>query len=97
MDKNLQLHIGHLLMNCSNLLDRQFTGQDHARKALRLKPAHLLRRPVVRLRRSMDSKVWETEFPPYLEDGHILNQDGTDPYSIQVAQKPTGLLEFRVV
>ena len=29
MDKDLQFDIGHLTMNLRNLLDRQFTGQDH--------------------------------------------------------------------
>ena len=49
MNKDLQLHVGHLTMNLPDLIDRQFTGQHHTAEAQLAEPPHFLGRAVVGL------------------------------------------------
>ena len=53
MHKNLQLDIGHGLMDGGNLWNRQFAGQHHTPETQRAQPAHLRRRAIVGLGGSM--------------------------------------------
>ena len=50
VDKDLELDIGHSLVDGTNLVDRQLTRQHHTTKAQTAQPTHLLGRTVVSLR-----------------------------------------------
>ena len=56
MHEHLELDIGHLLMDCPYLLNRELTGQYHTTKTVGAQPTHLLHRTVVGLGGRMQSE-----------------------------------------
>ena len=56
MHKDLQLHLRYLLVDSGNLFDRKLACQHSTLESLITEPSHLLRRPIIGLRRSMKHK-----------------------------------------
>ena len=55
--KDLELHIGHLTVNISNLADRELARQHHLTEPQFAEPTHLLGRAVVCLRGSVEMQM----------------------------------------
>ena len=72
MDKNLKRHIGNVTVDSGYLGGRQLAGQHDTAEALMLQPAHLGRRAIVGLGRSVQGYRGEIHF----QDAHVLNENG---------------------